>query len=191
MSRATVSPGTCGDVLSVPTTTPRSGFPPRDFVPRSLHNGNPLLSHIVTSCCEMPGYGAKHDLAMTNRPGRVYGPAARPATRMVNGSPPGQFCPGHADASLGIAFRRPCSCGLRPPPRTALADIPHHLSLRTGDLDQDWCSAGPTWGARKRQSSMRSSSATLMSTTTSPFLCRSRAVGVNPRKKRRATVLSA
>ncbi len=46
-------------------------------------------------------------------------------------------------------------------------------------------------GARKRQSSMRSSSATLMSTTTSPFLCRSRAVGVNPRKKRRATVLSA
>jgi hypothetical protein len=30
-----------------------------------------------------------------------------------------------------------------------------------------------------------------MSTTTSPLLCRSRAVGVNPRKKRRATVLSA
>jgi hypothetical protein len=46
-------------------------------------------------------------------------------------------------------------------------------------------------GARKRQSGMRSSSATLMSTTTSPFVCRSRAVGVNPRKKRRATVLSA
>src|SRR3984885_7624318 len=38
---------------------------------------------------------------------------------------------------------------------------------------------------------MCSSSATLMSTTTSPFCCRSRAVGVNPRKKRRATVLSA
>ena len=61
---------------------------------------------------------------------------------------------------------------------------------RIGDLDQDWCSACPTW-ARKRQSSMRTSSATLMSTTTSPFVCRSRAVGVNPRKKRRATVLSA
>src|SRR5271170_6659354 len=57
---------------------------------------------------------------------------------------------------------------------------PPENTRRTSDL-----------GARKRQSSMRSSSATLMSTTTSPFLCHSRAVGVNPRKKRRATVLSA
>jgi drug/metabolite transporter (DMT)-like permease len=54
VSRATVSPGTCGDVPSVPTTTPHSGFQPHDFVPRCLHNGNSLSSHIVTSRGDIP-----------------------------------------------------------------------------------------------------------------------------------------
>ena len=49
-------------------------FPPGDSVPRSLHNGSSLLSHIVTSCREMPGPGARHDLAMTHRLGRACGP---------------------------------------------------------------------------------------------------------------------
>jgi cold shock protein len=44
--------------------TPRSGFPPRDFVPRSSHDGNSLLSHIGTSCREMPGHAARHDASL-------------------------------------------------------------------------------------------------------------------------------
>ena len=65
------------------------------------------------------------------------------------------------------------------------------LALVPATPAEIWCSARPAWGARNRHSSLRRSSATLMSTTTSPLLCRSRAVGVNPRKKRRAMVLSA
>jgi hypothetical protein len=98
---------------------------------------------------------------------RIMSPASRPL-------PDGRSDHGRSTCRAGwcalprmhsrLAYRRP-----RP-----------RLALRTSDL-----------GARKCQSSILRSSATSMSTTTSPFLCRSRAVGVNPRKKRRATVLSA
>jgi len=44
--------------------TPRSGFPPRDLVPRSSHDGNSLLSHIGTSCREMPGHAVRHDASL-------------------------------------------------------------------------------------------------------------------------------
>jgi hypothetical protein len=133
MSRATVSPGTCGDAPSVPTTTPRSGFPPRDFVPRSLHNGNALLSHIVTSCREMLGYGAGHDLAMTHRPRHACGPVARSATRMVDGSPRAQISPsraGYATAAVSTQRGRLTTACRQQHPRCCTAALRQNSPVR-------------------------------------------------------------
>src|ERR1700761_325736 len=66
ISRATVSPGACRDVLSVSPTTPHSGFQPRNFVPRSWHSGTPLSSQIATS--PYGGPGSRYGITMDRRP---------------------------------------------------------------------------------------------------------------------------
>src|ERR1700740_1958863 len=66
ISRATVSPGACRDVLSVSPHTPHSGFRPRNFVPRSWHGGTPLSSQIATS--PYGGPGSRYGITIDRRP---------------------------------------------------------------------------------------------------------------------------